>query len=112
MDPTVSALALHIPSITQDLVILVVALLIFGKRLPEVARMLGKSIVEFKKGIADIGNEADRAAAAEPPRAVAPPAQSVEVKQIPSAPVPAPAAPAPAAAAAAAPAAAEAKPGA
>ena len=30
-----------------------IAVLLFGKRLPEVGRSLGKSIVEFKKGIND-----------------------------------------------------------
>jgi sec-independent protein translocase protein TatA len=35
-------------------VVLVVALLLFGKRLPEVGRSLGKGILEFKKGIKGI----------------------------------------------------------
>ncbi len=35
----------------EIVVILVIALLLFGKRLPEVGRSLGKGIVEFKKGI-------------------------------------------------------------
>jgi len=32
-------------------------LLLFGKRLPEVGRSLGKGIVEFKKGLAGIEEE-------------------------------------------------------
>lgn len=42
------------------IVILIVALLIFGKRLPEVAKSLGKGIVEFKKGVKGIEDEVER----------------------------------------------------
>lgn len=42
------------------LLIAVVALLLFGKRLPDVARSFGKSIVEFKKGIRDVQDDLNR----------------------------------------------------
>lgn len=34
-----------------------IAVLLFGSRLPEVARSLGKSMNEFKKGVSDLKNE-------------------------------------------------------
>lgn len=37
------------------LIILIVALLVFGKRLPEVMLGLGKSVNEFKRGMQDVG---------------------------------------------------------
>lgn len=45
----------------EMLVVGIIALLLFGKRLPEVARSLGKGITEFKKGLRDIDSESDRA---------------------------------------------------
>ena len=39
------------------MVVMGVAVLLFGKRLPEVGRTLGKGIVEFKKGIRGIEEE-------------------------------------------------------
>ncbi len=41
----------------EMLIVGVIALLLFGKRLPEVARSLGKGIVEFKKGIHGIEDD-------------------------------------------------------
>jgi sec-independent protein translocase protein TatA len=45
---------MHIPGIDQWFVIALIGLLLFGKRLPEVGRSIGKGIVEFKKGLAGI----------------------------------------------------------
>jgi sec-independent protein translocase protein TatA len=39
--------------------ILLVILLIFGRRLPEVARSLGKSLTEFKKGVREAQDAKD-----------------------------------------------------
>lgn len=41
------------------LIILIVALLIFGKRLPEVMKSLGRGIVEFKKGVKGVDDEVE-----------------------------------------------------
>ena len=43
---------------TQELlVLLVLGVLLFGRKLPEVGRYLGKGIVEFKKGIKGLEDE-------------------------------------------------------
>ncbi|WZO96339.1 twin-arginine translocase TatA/TatE family subunit [Isosphaeraceae bacterium EP7] len=41
----------------EMLVVMGVAVMLFGKRLPEVGRSLGKGIVEFKKGLSGIEEE-------------------------------------------------------
>jgi len=41
----------------EMLVIGVVAVLLFGSRLPSVARSLGKSMTEFKRGLSDVQDE-------------------------------------------------------
>lgn len=48
-----------LPGGVEWVIILVVALLLFGRRLPDVARSFGKSIVEFKKGIRDVKSDID-----------------------------------------------------
>jgi sec-independent protein translocase protein TatA len=44
---------------TELIVILIVALLLFGRRLPEVMRNLGKGIVEFKRGVRGIEDQVE-----------------------------------------------------
>ena len=51
----------HMPTGPEWFVVFGVALLIFGKRLPEVGRSLGQSIVEFKKGLKGVKDEMDEA---------------------------------------------------
>ena len=48
-----------LPGGTEWIVILIVGLLLFGRRLPDIARSMGKSIVEFKRGIKDVRDEID-----------------------------------------------------
>jgi sec-independent protein translocase protein TatA len=46
--------------------LLILGVLLFGRKLPEVGRYLGKGIVEFKKGIKGLEDEFDSSAAAQP----------------------------------------------
>ncbi len=50
---------LQMPSFGEWIVIGIVGVLLFGKRLPEVGKSLGKGIVEFKKGLKGIEDEVD-----------------------------------------------------
>ena len=48
-----------IPGGFEWIIILVIALLIFGKRLPSTMRSIGKGFVEFKKGLKGVKDEVD-----------------------------------------------------
>jgi sec-independent protein translocase protein TatA len=48
-----------LPGGGEWIVLLILGLLIFGRRLPEVGRSLGRGIVEFKKGIKGVEDEVD-----------------------------------------------------
>src|SRR5688572_25283848 len=50
----------------EILVLLVLGVLLFGRRLPEVGRYLGKGIVEFKKGVKGLEDEVDIAGSTAP----------------------------------------------
>jgi len=49
------------PGGTEWVVIALFGLLIFGKRLPEVGKSLGRSIVEFKKGLKGVEEAVNKA---------------------------------------------------
>lgn len=51
-----------VPGHWEMLVVLVIALLLFGKRLPDVARSVGRSLTEFKKGINEAKEDVDNVA--------------------------------------------------
>ena len=79
-------LALGMPSGFEWLIIAGIGLLIFGKRLPEVGKSLGKGIVEFKKGLKGVEDEIAQVDEQPqlPPQAqrpVSPPPQSTSVQQ-------------------------------
>ncbi len=54
-----------LPGGYEVLIIGFVALLIFGNRLPGVMKSLGKSVTEFKKGVAGIEDDIDSAVTAD-----------------------------------------------
>jgi sec-independent protein translocase protein TatA len=43
----------------EMIILLVIGVLLFGRKLPEVGRYLGKGIVEFKKGIKGLEDEVE-----------------------------------------------------
>src|SRR5437588_12212405 len=53
---------------TEILILLGLGVLLFGRRLPEIGRYLGKGIVEFKKGMKGLEDDLDGGTAAAPAR--------------------------------------------
>lgn len=55
-----------VPGFWEWVLIAIVAVLLFGRRLPEVGRSLGKGVVEFKKGLREVEDEVQSAGATPP----------------------------------------------
>ena len=50
---------LGLPGGVEWIIILIIALLLFGKRLPNVMRSLGQGVKEFKRGVNTVEDEVD-----------------------------------------------------
>ena len=74
--PLALVLAWGMPGLPEWIIIGAIGLLLFGKRLPEVGKSLGKGIVEFKKGLKGIEDDIDegvnRSSSTAAPRAALP----------------------------------------
>lgn len=72
-------IAIGMPGGAEWIIIAAIGLLLFGKRLPEVGRSLGKGIVEFKKGLKGVEDEVETASdpKAQPMLTQAQPAQAL-----------------------------------
>ena len=72
-----------IPGYLELVVVLMVGLLLFGRRLPEIGRSVGRTIVEFKKGIREVKDDVSAAATSDPPTTnqLQPPPASTTVQQ-------------------------------
>lgn len=82
MTLNLECLAFGLPGGTEWVVIALIGLLLFGRRLPEVGKSLGKSIVEFKKGLRGIEEDIDKAS--EQPDMLPPPSQSQSTTTLPN----------------------------
>lgn len=65
------------------IVIAIVAVLLFGNRLPEIARSLGRSVHEFKRGLKDVKENFDSELNDDPPHEkLAPPPDKSEAEEL------------------------------
>ena len=74
-----ACLAIGLPGGSEWIIIALFGLLLFGKRLPEVGKSLGRSIVEFKKGLRGIEEEIDKSS--EPQEMLPPPDKNQTTNQ-------------------------------
>ncbi len=68
----------------EILIVAIVGILLFGRRLPEVGKNLGKTIVEFKKGLNATTDEINRASSSNNTQEVDQAAEHPEPKRLPA----------------------------
>ncbi len=59
-------LALSMPGPFELILLTGLGLLFFGKRLPDVGRSIGQTIVQFKKGLSEVQSEVDKPSETKP----------------------------------------------
>jgi sec-independent protein translocase protein TatA len=57
---------LAVIGMTEWIIIGIVALLLFGSRLPDVARAVGRSVNQFKRGLSEVDDDVSKAGEAKP----------------------------------------------
>jgi sec-independent protein translocase protein TatA len=62
------------------IILLILGILFFGKRMPEIGRSLGKGIVEFKKGLKGLEDGFEDAAVSSPARQDQPVAEQMQIR--------------------------------
>jgi sec-independent protein translocase protein TatA len=71
---------------TEMLIVGVIAVLLFGSRLPNVARSMGKSLTEFKKGMQDLQDEVRQVSSTSTPRSTTTTSYAREERDVATAP--------------------------
>ena len=62
MDTHIGHILAWTPGWPELVLLLVVAVLLFGRRLPDIARSIGRSLTEFKKGLKETQDDIEQAA--------------------------------------------------
>jgi sec-independent protein translocase protein TatA len=73
MLPLNSLAIVGLPGGAEWIIIAIIGLLLFGKRLPEVGKSLGQSIVEFKRGLQGVERDINNAVESDQKEMLPPP---------------------------------------